>query len=377
MDVKRTQQIADQIRMQILGIAIKNGGCYLAQACSSAEIIASLYTQIMNLGPSAGAWDAIEFPGVPGPDNMDYQHGSLYNGAPAPDKDRFFVSCCHYASVIYCALAATGRISPAALEKFNVDGWNMEMIGAEHSPGFENTAGSLGQTISIAAGTAHARKMHGETGLVYCLLGDGELQEGQNWECIQTASYYNLDNFIVVIDANGQQVEGAIEDQMSEDHMEERFTAFGAKCVTCNGHDINSIIEACQTEHPGKPLVVICYTHGYTAVPPLKEKYPLLHFVRISEEEKPIYQAIYDEMASKLEIAETERTSAESDENAPGKDQKNEKKEGKPGNKERKRKKDKKLKKDKKSKKTKAKKAKEKKKKDKGKKRKMMGGDEA
>lgn len=303
MDVKRTQLIADQIRRRILGIAIKNGGCYLAQACSSAEIIASLYTQIMNLGPSAGAWDAIEFPGVPGPDNMDYQHGSLYNGAPAPDKDRFFVSCCHYASVIYCALAATGRISPAALDKFNVDGWNMEMIGAEHSPGFENTAGSLGQTISIAAGTAHARKMRGETGLVYCLLGDGELQEGQNWECIQTASYYNLDNFIVVIDANGQQVEGAIEDQMSEKNMVERFQAFGAECVTCNGHDINSIIEACHTEHQGKPLVVICQTHGYTAIPPLEEKFPLLHFVRISEEEKPVYQAIYDEMTEKLEAA--------------------------------------------------------------------------
>ena len=161
-----TQRIANSIRRQILGIALKTGGCYLAQACSSAEIIASLYTKVMNLGPSAGAWDAIPFPGVPGPDNMDYQHGSLYNGAPAPDKDRFFVSCCHYASVIYCALAATGRISPSALDKFNVDGWNMEMIGAEHSPGFENTAGSLGQTVSIAAGTAHARKMKGDTGLV-------------------------------------------------------------------------------------------------------------------------------------------------------------------------------------------------------------------
>ena len=150
-----TQTIANQIRKQILGIALKTGGCYLAQACSSAEIISSLYTQILNLGPSVGEWDAIPFPGVPGPDNMDYQRGSAYHGLPAPDKDRFFVSCCHYASVIYCALAAVGRISPKALEKFNVDGWNMEMIGAEHSPGFENTAGSLGQTVSIAAGTAH------------------------------------------------------------------------------------------------------------------------------------------------------------------------------------------------------------------------------
>ena len=138
------QAVANGIRKQILGVALKTGGCYLAQACSSAEIIASLYTRVMNLGPSVGSWEPIPFPGVPGPDNMDYQRGSSYNGAPAPDKDRFFVSCCHYASVIYAALAETGRISPDCMDKFNVDGWNMEMIGAEHSPGFENTAGSLG-----------------------------------------------------------------------------------------------------------------------------------------------------------------------------------------------------------------------------------------
>ena len=131
--------------------------------------------EIMNLGPSTGNPEPIPFPGVPGPDNMDYPKGAYYNGCYKPtkpgmfvgcdaDKDRFFVSCCHYASVIYCALQATGRISEHAMDKFNVDGWNMEMIGAEHSPGFENTAGSLGQTISIAGGTAHARKMRGDTG---------------------------------------------------------------------------------------------------------------------------------------------------------------------------------------------------------------------
>ena len=101
---------------------------------------------------------------------MDYQRGSAYHGLPAPDKDRFFVLP-PLRLGDYCALAAVGASPPAALDKFNVDGWNMEMIGAEHSPGFENTAGSLGQTVSIAAGTAHARKMKGDTGKVYCLLG--------------------------------------------------------------------------------------------------------------------------------------------------------------------------------------------------------------
>ena len=264
------QAVANGIRKQILGVALKTGGCYLAQACSSAEIIASLYTRVMNLGPSVGSWEPIPFPGVPGPDNMDYQRGSSYNGAPAPDKDRFFVSCCHYASVIYAALAETGRISPDCMDKFNVDGWNMEMIGAEHSPGFENTAGSLGQTISIAGGTAHARKRRGDTGKCYVLLGDGELQEGQTWECIQAAGYYKLDNFIVVIDANDQQVEA-------------------------NGHDIEDFCKACETPHEGKPLVVIARTHGWTGVKPL-EKPRSMHFIRIGADERDEFQKIYDEM---------------------------------------------------------------------------------
>ena len=135
------QAVANGIRKQILGVALKTGGCYLAQACSSAEIIASLYTRVMNLGPSVGSWEPIPFPGVPGPDNMDYQRGSSYNGAPAPDKDRFFVSCCHYASVIYAALAETGRISPDCMDKFNVDGWEHGNDRCGALPGFENTAG--------------------------------------------------------------------------------------------------------------------------------------------------------------------------------------------------------------------------------------------
>jgi transketolase len=182
------------------------------------------------------------------------------------------------------------------MDKFNADGWNMEMIGAEHSPGFENTAGSLGQTISIAAGTAHARKMRGDTGKVYCLLGDGELQEGQTWECIQAASYYHLDNFVIVIDANGQQVEGAVDQQMALEPLAARFTAFGAKCATCSGHNIEKLLQAAQTPHPEQPLILLCRTRGTTGIPLLEKKWPFLHFVRISEEEKADYQAFYEAM---------------------------------------------------------------------------------
>lgn len=287
---------ATKVRKQILKLAMERGGCYLGQACSSAEMATSLYMGILNLGPSLGDMQAAPFPGVPSPDNMDYPKGSLYHGAPNPDKDRFFVSPAHYASVIYCALAEAGRISHEAIEKFNVDGWNMEMIGAEHSPGFECTAGSLGQTISIAAGTAHAYKLKGYTGKVYTLLSDGEIQEGQAWEAFQTASFYKLDNLVVYVDVNGQQVEGYTKDVMNLEPLDRRMEAFGWKAVTVDGHDVDALINAAKTPHEGQPLIVLCQTDAARDIPPLAKRKPLLHFVRIGQDEMAEFKAIYDNM---------------------------------------------------------------------------------
>lgn len=287
---------AKNIRKQILKIALDKGGCYLGQACSSAELIASLYMGILDMGPSIGNMDAQPFPGVPAPDNMDYPKGSLYHGAPAADKDRFFVSPAHYASVIYCALAECGRISPKAIEKFNVDGWNMEMIGAEHSPGFECTAGSLGQTISIACGTAHARKLKGDSGKVYVLLSDGEIQEGQVWEAFQATYFYKLDNLVVYVDVNGQQVEGATKDVMDMGDLARRLSAFGAEVVEIDGHDVDKLLAAAKTPHPEKPLVVLCDTSPSRDIPILEKRKPYLHFVGIGAAEKAEFQAIYDQM---------------------------------------------------------------------------------
>ena len=289
------QHAATQIRKHILQIALDRGGCYLTQACSSAEIVASLYMRILNLGPSLGNPDAQPFPGVPSPENMDYPKGALYNGEATSERDRLFISCCHYASVIYCALVESGRMSPAALEKFNVDGWNMEMIGAEHSPGFENTAGSLGQTVSIAAGTAHAYKMKGNTGRIFCMLSDGELEEGQDWECFQAAAFYGLDNFTVIVDINHQQLEGWTKDVMNIEPLEDRFHAFGWDVVRIDGHDIDALTAAGKHEHPGKPLVILCDTNPAQGVPLLEPIIPK-HFVRIPTEQRKAFETFCEQM---------------------------------------------------------------------------------
>lgn len=290
------EKAAARVRKNILRLAMERGGCYLGQACSSAEILTSLYMGVLNMGPSLGSMEAAPFPGVPGPDNMDYPKGSLYHGAVEPDKDRFFVSPAHYASVVYCALAECGRISYSAIDKFNVDGWNMEMIGAEHSPGFECTAGSLGQTISIACGTAHARKIKKDTGKVYVLLSDGEIQEGQAWEAFQAASFYHLDNLVVYIDVNGQQVEGYTKDVMNIEPLAARFEAFGAKAVEVDGHDVQALVDASKTDNEGKPLVILCHTSAFRGIPLLEKRSPFLHFVRISDPEMEEFKKFYEQM---------------------------------------------------------------------------------
>jgi len=293
---EQIQNAADAIRKRILGLAIERGGCYLGQACSSAELVASLYLGVLNLGPSLGSMLAQPFPGVPSPDNMDYPKGSLYHGAPEPDKDRFFVSPAHYASVIYCALVEAGRLSPQATERFNVDGMNMEMIGAEHSPGFECTAGSLGQTVSIAAGTAHAYKMKGYSGKIYVMLSDGEIQEGQAWEAFQASSFYGLDNLIIYVDVNDQQVEGWTKDVMNLEPLDQRLEAFGCKAVRIDGHNIGELIEAAGTEHDGKPLVVLCHTDSAHGIPLLEKSKPFLHFVRIEGGNAEAFEQFYRQM---------------------------------------------------------------------------------
>jgi transketolase len=289
------RRIANAIRGWLLKLTLDRGGCYLGQACSSAEILATLYTRVLNIGESLGPREPVEFPGTPGPNNPDYPRGSIYHGLPEPDKDRFFISPAHYATGVYAALVEIGRLSSACIEKYNIDGWTMEMIGAEHSPGFENTGGSLAQTISVAAGTAHAYKLRNNTGRIFLLVSDGELEEGQTWEGVQAASFYKLDNLIIYVDVNGQQVEGYTKDIMNIEPLDERFSSFGAKTVKVNGHNIAELEAALQTEHKNQPLVILCYTSASTGIPALKENEPFLHFVRItSPEQKKSLQECFD-----------------------------------------------------------------------------------
>jgi transketolase len=278
-------RIARGIRRRVLEHTIKNNGGYLSQACSAAEMLAVLYSHAMRLGPSIAPPTPLPFAGVPGPGRPALT-GAGYNGPKAPDLDRFVFSPVHYALVLYAALIETGRLAPEGLQQFNRDGSTVELIGAEHSPGHEVTAGSLAQAISQAGGIALARKLRGERGRVFAFLSDGEFQEGQTWEAFNAASHYRLDNLVVYVDCNGQQCDGRLDGVMHIEPLVARLTSFGAEAIEVDGHDVEALAEAAARPPCFKPRVVVCRTDPCRGLAILRERAPKLHYVRFKSAEE-------------------------------------------------------------------------------------------
>lgn len=290
------RRVAHGIRKQVLALTIERNGCYLSQALSSAEILAVLYSHVLKLGPSAGPMVPGPYEGVPGR-GIDHGTGGAYNGLPSPDTDRFLISPAHYAVAIYAALVETGRMAPEGLDQFNVDGWSVEMIGAEHSPGFELTTGSFGQAISQAGGIAMGRRLKGETGNTVVFMSDGELEEGQTWEAVQALAFYKMDSVIVYVDVNGQQVDGLTADVMNIEPIDQRLLGFGASVSVVDGHDVDALANAMNDREPGKPHFVLCYTDTAKGIPLLDERKPKLHFVRFKDDaEIAKFQSFLDQM---------------------------------------------------------------------------------
>ncbi len=288
------RRVAAGIRRRVLEHTIRNNGGYLSQACSSAEILATLYVKVMNLGSIAVPLMPKPFPGVPGPDNPDYFTGAAFNG-PGESHDRFFLSPAQYALVLYATLIETGRMAVEGLAQFNRDGGSVEMIGAEHSPGMETMTGSLGQGISQAAGVAMARKRKGEKGRVFIFMSDGEFQIGQTWEAIQAMSFHMLDNVIVYVDMNGFQCDGKMCTVMDIEPLDKRLEAFGCRVFRTNGHDSKRLAEAGAVKPDGRPVFVLCDTDACRGIEVLKSRAPKMHYVRFAtQQEKERYADAYE-----------------------------------------------------------------------------------
>ena len=291
-----TADVAAGIRRRVLEHVLKNGEGYLSQACSAAEILAMLYSRTLRLGAVPAPLRPGPFAGVPGAANPGYVTGGVYNGAPGPDRDRFIFSPAQYALALYATLIEVGRLHPDGLDAFNRDGGTVEMIGAEHSPGIELTTGSLAQALSQAAGIALARRLRGDTGLVWVLMSDGEFEEGQTWEALANAGFHAIHNLRVIVDANGQQCDGLVSSVANLEPLAARVRAFGASCDEVDGHALGAL-DSAMSRTTGRPHVVIARTDPTRGVPLLAEKAPLLHTLRFaSPEERGRYQAAYEAM---------------------------------------------------------------------------------
>jgi transketolase len=171
------------------------------------------------------------------------QHNTTFN-MNAANEDVFVLSNGHISPVFYSVLARSGYFPIAELATFRK--LNTRLQGHptthEHLPGVRIASGSLGQGMSVALGVALAKKMDGESNFVYSLHGDGELQEGQNWEAIMAAAHHKADNLIATVDVNGQQIDGPTAKVLNIESLEEKFTAFGWRVLHAHGNDVNEMV---------------------------------------------------------------------------------------------------------------------------------------
>jgi len=295
LDLTKMAEIAHRVRLRVLDHTLKNKSGYMSQACSSAEILGAIYGGAIKLGTVTEPYQPPPFTEVPAPGKPALSGAAVY-GAHAPDTDRLIISPAHYALPVYAALIEVGRLAESALEEFNQDGSTVEMIGAEHSPGFETTTGSLSQALSQAGGIALGRRIKGDTGRTWVFMSDGEFQEGQTWEALQALSHWKLDTVRAVVDVNQAQCDGPMETVMSIEPLVDRVRAFGASVDVVDGHDLTALSTA-MTRPSDKPHVVLAYTNPTQGLPLLEEKAPMLHTLRFkSEEERERYAAAYADM---------------------------------------------------------------------------------
>lgn len=294
--VKQIEKIARGIRQRVLAHTLSNNGGYMSQACSSAELLAALYVSILKFSPISDPIDPPLFMGVPAVGVHTYKTGSQFHGEKGSEFDRLISSPAHYALVIYAALIETGRLREDGLEHFNKDGSTVEMIGAEHSPGFETTTGSLAQALSQAGGIALARKIRSESGRTWVFMSDGEFQEGQTYEALQAAKFYGLSKLRVIVDVNQAQCDGPMNSVMRIEPLANRIEAFGWDVTVLDGHDIPALLEASARETQN-PHMILCYTDPVRGLPMLAERAPVLHYLRFtSTDEQERYAKAYQEM---------------------------------------------------------------------------------
>lgn len=238
--MSKLTDIASQVRRDIVRMVhgVQSGHPGGSLGCT--EFFTALYFEIMNHNPDF---------------TMD-----------GKGEDLFFLSNGHISPVFYSSLARSGYFPVSELATFRKI--NSRLQGHptthEHLPGVRVASGSLGQGMSVAIGAALAKKLNGDPSTIYSLHGDGELDEGQNWEAIMSAPHLKIDNLIATIDYNGQQIDGPTKKVMNLGNLHAKFEAFGWQVMEMNGNDMDAVVaglkQAKSMLGKEKPVVIIMTT---------------------------------------------------------------------------------------------------------------------
>ncbi len=240
-NIKQLQDFTTQVRRDILRMVHAVNSGHPGGSLGCAEFLVTLYQ-----------------------DTMQRKEGFDMNGR---EEDLFFLSNGHISPVFYSVLARSGYFEVSELATFRKLNTRLQGHPTTHEglEGIRMASGSLGQGLSVAIGAAQAKKLNNDNHLVYVLTGDGELQEGQNWEAIMYASAKNVDNLIATVDLNGQQIDGSTKDVLNMGNLKAKFEAFDWDVLEITeGNNIESIIagmnEAKARTGKGKPVCVLLHT---------------------------------------------------------------------------------------------------------------------
>lgn len=204
----------------------------------------------------------------------------------APDRDYVCLSKGHGVMAIYSSLYALGMISDSEIENYFKDGSTLTGLADSHVPGIEVSGGSLGQGITVATGIALSKKIDKAPSKIFCIVGDGELNEGSAWESIMIAAHQKLNNFVLIIDANSFQAMGRCHHVLNMEPFKAKFEAFNYDVAECDGHDVNALENALSgllTSTSDKPKALIARTVKGKGVSFMEDD-NIWHYTRLTEE---------------------------------------------------------------------------------------------
>jgi transketolase len=235
-DNSNADELAREFRYVITDMICRAGSGHIGGALSLVEIIISLYYRAMRMRPEEPRWS---------------------------DRDRLILSKAHAGPVLYTALAYKGFFPKQWLATMNQDGTRLPShVDQIRTPGIDMTAGSLGQGLSCACGVALAGKLNGKDYRTFCIIGDGESNEGQIWEAALFASHRKLDNLVAITDCNKMQIDGRTDEILALEPLADKWRAFNWEVFEINGHDWDAIHAALQkaVAVTDKPAMIIAHT---------------------------------------------------------------------------------------------------------------------